>query len=301
MADTRATMATDIDWRYTTKTFKAVGHVFCFRSTDPELGQFLDDLYEPCAVKMEPQTWYSIIQLAPDSSEYTLFMDEERLLRLNRRSWVVRQLTWQINQEVIRRSSDHVLLHAAAAAHNGSAVLLPGAPEAGKTTLVAGLVRAGFDYLTDEAAAIDPRSLLVEPYAKPLSIDPGSWLVLAELAPGGAESAAYLHEGQWHVNPGRIRPDAVSGRAPISMIAFPRFVAGAPARIERLRRSEALAKLLRHTFRFRDCPRRNFDVLARVVDQADCYELTSGDLHEACQLVTQAVDGTSEQSKERGP
>ena len=43
--------------------------------------------------------------------------------------------------------------------------------ESGKTTLTAGLVRAGFDYLSDEAVAFDWDTLDIVPYAKPLSID----------------------------------------------------------------------------------------------------------------------------------
>ena len=55
--------------------------------------------------------------------------------------------------------------------------------ESGKTTLTTGLVRAGFCYLTDEAVSFDWETGVIEPFPKPLSIDPGSWFLFPELEP----------------------------------------------------------------------------------------------------------------------
>jgi len=69
-------------------------------------------------------------------------------------------------------SPAHVLLHAACVARrSGDGVLLVGGPGAGKSTLTAACVGAGFAYLTDDLAAVDPRRGLVVPYAKPLVPD----------------------------------------------------------------------------------------------------------------------------------
>ena len=76
-----------------------------------------------------------------------------------------------------------MLVHAGAVEWDGHAALFPAPMESGKTTLVAGLVRAGARYLSDEAAAIDPETLLVHPFPKSLTIGAGSWEVLADLAP----------------------------------------------------------------------------------------------------------------------
>jgi hypothetical protein len=65
-------------------------------------------------------------------------------------------------------------LHAGAVRHpSGTIVGLPGVSGAGKSTLVGALVRAGWDYLTDEAFGLDP-SLSVVGYPKPLALDPTS-------------------------------------------------------------------------------------------------------------------------------
>lgn len=62
-----------------------------------------------------------------------------------------------------------VFIHAGAVAHHGRVIVLPGTSMAGKTTLVAELVRAGAGYLSDEYAVLDADGL-VHPFARRLSV-----------------------------------------------------------------------------------------------------------------------------------
>jgi hypothetical protein len=68
--------------------------------------------------------------------------------------------------EVSRR---RVFVHAGVVGLGGSAILIPGKSLSGKTTLVAGLVRAGATYYSDEFAVLDSHGR-VHPYAQPLQI-----------------------------------------------------------------------------------------------------------------------------------
>jgi hypothetical protein len=192
-------------------------------------------------------------------------------------------LLWHINAEVVRRSAPHYpLVHAAAAVWNGSAVLLAAAPESGKTTTVAGLVQqAGFDYLTDEAVAIDLRNLLAQPYPKPLSIDRGSWGPLAHLRPAHGDPVT----GQWQVAAGSIRPGAVAAPAPIRFVVEPAYDPNTTTRLEPLPRGAMLVRLADSTFEFQAAPQRNLGVLARIVERADCYRLPISDLDEGVRLI----------------
>ncbi len=58
-------------------------------------------------------------------------------------------------EQLVAACGDRVVLHAAALARGGAALVLTGASGAGKTTLALGLYAAGADYLTEECAAID--------------------------------------------------------------------------------------------------------------------------------------------------
>lgn len=279
------------NWRYTTRTFRALGYSFAVRSTVEELGRLFDRLYEPCAVRgEEPEAWYSIESPEMGGSQLQVSVDGHRLFSSVQTSPLVRRISWDVNYQVIQRSSDFVLLHAAAASRDGVGVLLPAASEAGKTTLVAGLVRSGFAYLTDEAAGIDPATLLIQAYPKPLTIDPGSWEVLADLAPTEPELARGFHRGQWHVSPLSLRSNVVSEPVLGRILVFPRYVQGAQVRCEPLSRSTALVELMRHTFRFEEARQRNIEVLARVIGAARCYSLVGGDLAAACAAIHDLVE-----------
>ena len=62
-----------------------------------------------------------------------------------------------------------VFVHAGVVGWKGRALVLPGKSGAGKTTLVAELIRAGATYYSDEYAVLDERGR-VHPYARPLAV-----------------------------------------------------------------------------------------------------------------------------------
>jgi hypothetical protein len=284
-------------WNYS-RAFDALGYRFQIRSTDERITGFFDDVFESFVTADQPRTQYSIVAGESRGGSRSLYVDDRLVGTFERPSRLVGWVTWHINSQVIAEGTErYVLLHASAAASDGRCVLFPAAPEAGKTTLVAGLVRSGFAYVTDEAAAIDPKTLEIEPYPKPLSIDPGSWGLLDDLAPDDGEG---YHAEQWHVSPTWIRPDAVSGPVPVSLLVFPKFVAGAPTRCVPITRSAGLVEMMSHTFRFHRHGRRNLEVLARTLRSVDCYELVNGDLREACDAIRLLFGGEGSSQEQPG-
>ncbi len=82
------------------------------------------------------------------------------------------RLTWRVNIAGIEsRAGRSLMLHAAGLALPDGSVLGLVAPSGtGKTTAAVVLGRAGYGYVTDETLAIDPDTLAVETFAKPLSV-----------------------------------------------------------------------------------------------------------------------------------
>jgi hypothetical protein len=210
----------------------------------------------------------------------TLSFDGDELLRSASPGQLVSNLLWHVNRQAVAAAeADCLLLHAGAVADgHGRALLLPAPMESGKTTLVAGLLRRGFDYVTDEAVAIEAAGLAVRPYPKPLSVDPGSWPVLAELEP---DVDAALKAGQWQVPPARV---AGPGCRPVAVVS-PRYRAGAASRLEALRPAQAVLLLAENSFNFKADGRRWLPVLAALAAAAPCFRLTVGDLDDAVDLV----------------
>ncbi|MEJ7582719.1 MAG: hypothetical protein WKF43_01285 [Acidimicrobiales bacterium] len=91
-----------------------------------------------------------------------------------------------LRRTLAERSPTLVFVHAGAVAVDGRAVVLPGRSEAGKSSLVAALVGAGAEYLSDEYAPLDGAGL-VHPYPQDirLRID-GSTAVVAPRELGGS-------------------------------------------------------------------------------------------------------------------
>ena len=126
-----------------------------------------------------------------------------------------------------RRGS--LLLHAGACVDShGRAVVVHGGSGAGKTTLTTALAEAGLAYLTDETVCLDPSTLLIEPFPKPLTVKRGSQEVLAHLRPG--VDRVDPHSGNWQVDPDALLAFGAVERplVPIrpAVIVFPDFAAG---------------------------------------------------------------------------
>lgn len=276
---------------YTTRRFSALGHDFAVRTNDEALGRYLDDLFGCLARAGQPSTHYTILDRgAASCKRFELRFGGDLVVQSPVPPRVLEYLLWHVNRQVVACAGDLVPIHAAAAAIDGGALLLAGPAGSGKSTLVAGLVRRGFAYLTDEVAAIDPLSLLVRPFPRPLSIEAGSQGVLADLEPVVDPDAARYLSGTWHVNPHSIRAgDTVSPPAPVRWVMFPRYQRGAPTELVPLGRAEALIALLDNCFDNGSEGARRLITVGQALAEARCWRLVTGDLDEACELVAREL------------
>lgn len=274
-------------WACTTRSFRALDHSFRVRVFDTDVGRFIEEVYGALPTGDAGAPAYSVIDRGPRKSgmrRYAIYWGEERVELTNTLERGLALLMWHVNQQaVLSAVTSRVVLHAAAAERDGVAVLLPGAMEAGKTTTVAGLLRAGFSYVTDEATALDPITLEVMAFHKPLSVDIGSWEVLEDLKPADAD----LGLAQWQVPPRSVGPLAAD--VVPRLIVAPQYTAGAVTELKSISKAEMLVHLAGCTFDFAVQPRRNLDVLGRLVTGAGCHRLTIGDLDSAVRLIEQLV------------
>jgi len=248
------------------------------RADDPVVTRALTELYGPLSCDEPAEHIITFTRTRDDICE--LHLDGARILHTESPAVAFSHLIWELNRQTIEHTTGRTLVHASAAARGGQAVVLVGPMGSGKSTLVAALVQAGFGYVTDEVVAINPETLLVDPYPKPISLGgaggsvPDALAALQTLRPAGLES--YLGD-HWLVAPERVRPGAVADRTMIGAVVVPDYVPHAPARLEPLSRPEAVLTLAEHTFQLGDRPEDHLDALARVVAEASCHRLISGD------------------------
>jgi hypothetical protein len=207
-------------------------------------------------------------------------------------------LQWTINQVAIDEAESMVLLHASGVRLGDRVAVFPAASNSGKSTLAAGMVRAGFGYLTDEAVAIELSTGALHAYPKPLSLDPGSWALFADLEPhipqGVDGHAERFFVNEWHLDPGALDPHAEDADRPpegthIALVAFPTYVAGATTAFAPLSRAEGLLLLLQNSFNMATTQGAGLAVLAAIATSARVVRLTVGDLDAAVELIRTAL------------
>lgn len=275
-----------------TSAYRALGFNFGVRCTDPILVHYLESLFEPFQVSGEPMTWYSFGEFAEAGGPlYVLYCDDVLLDTHREPSQLFSTLLWHVNRRVVADSQDRLLIHASAVTFEDAALIFPAPMEAGKTTLAAGLLRSGFAYCTDETVAIDPESGFIEPFPRALSVDPGSWRVLADMRPTVPPGVERYLANQWQVPPASIRKDAIAGPTRIGFVVTPRYRSGTSTQLELLPRAEAVKELAEHAFNFHRFGASGLRLLARVVRNATCRRLAIGDLDAACELLRELVTG----------
>lgn len=281
-------------WSWRSGNCAAVDHRFEVMSEEPfDLGPLMRPVTTPLRAPADGRALgrYRIVRRRNEAVPYALYYDYSRLLLSRTPEAVLRFLSWHVNRQAIDHSSvRHVVLHAAAATRAGITLILPGDQERGKTTTVAGLLREGYDYVTDEAVAINPRTLCITPFPKALSLDDGSWPLFPECRP----VTAPFETRQW-----QVPAESLGSRSlrcvvrPPRIIVFPHFVAGSATRSLTLSKSEAVRELAQATFHFEDQPARNLHTLGALVRSATAARLRIGSLDEAVlaieRLVSQAL------------
>lgn len=157
-----------------------------------------------------------------------------------------------------------VFVHAGAVAWHGRAIVIPGRTLAGKSTLVAALVRAGATYYSDEYTIIGPDGL-VRPYARPLSIRPD--------ASGPARRTPVSDIG------GHTGTDPV----PLELVAHLRYDPAAGWAVEELTRGRTALALLDNTVPARTRPTEVMDHLQAATAGVRGLSGTRGDAAEAAE------------------
>ena len=271
------------------RTYDVLSFRFGVRSRVPDVGQVLDRLLAPfpAADTARRRTTYSFVLSARGRQRFALHRGRECIRRSHSAALLVEYLLWETNARAIASEGEHVAVHAAAASRDGRAVLLAAPPDGGKTTTVAGLVRAGFDYLTDEAALIDLDSLELHPYPRPLALERRSAEAVFGTVPARLER---WHGAALHVSPHDLREGSIGRPCRVGAVIFPRYERNGSTRLSPVARPEALQALVRNSFNLAAWGSRGFEALAEVTRRAECYTLTIGDLRTALDAVRSLFD-----------
>jgi hypothetical protein len=208
--------------------------------------------------------------------------------RLSEMAPIVKAALWQ---SAINAHDFLFYIHAGVVGTGPGCVLLPGAAGSGKSSLTAALVHRGFRYFSDEVALIEPTTFHVSPMPLAMCIKSTGWDLMARYYPGILSLPVHVRSDDKVLR--YIPPPADSVEQipmPVSHIIFPRYEEAAPTRIERVKRSEALGRLMNECLALRKrLDQKNVRQLVRWITGVECYELTFSSLEAAAQLVAEAM------------
>ena len=164
-------------------SFTAYGRSFGVRLNTSEVPEAVTAALPPgWAPRSSPEVDFLLsLRLAGDSRpgvrEFNLLYVGPRLAaRSHDRALVTGLMEQEIQGLLAAHAPDRVFVHAGVVGWRSLAVVLPGRSMAGKSTLVAALLRAGATYYSDEFAVLDEEGR-VHPYARRLALR----------TPGGAD------------------------------------------------------------------------------------------------------------------
>ena len=193
-----------------------------------------------------------------------------------------------LNFAAIEAAAGALLLHAGGVAHpDGGSVVFCGPSGSGKSTLTTVMAGRGYAYVTDETVCLDPLTLRISPYRKPVAVKAGSFEVLQHLGPPpGSVAAACSSEHLWLVSPTELG-GAELPEAPLvpRLIILPTFLAGASLALDRLDEGEAAFALGGNSSQGLHRVGQPLQALARLVRRAPTYRMVHGDVHAAADAV----------------
>ncbi len=214
---------------------------------------------------------YSIVcddEGPPESAaSFHLYKDNQQLFRSTNKQDLLDRLESDVALHVADTTQRRVFVHAGVVGWGSNAILIPGKSFAGKTALVAALVRAGATYYSDEFAVLDQRGL-VHPYARPLQMRE--------------------HGGSRQIKRSVEEIGGVAGKVPlpIGLVVLSRFKSGAKWRPRHISAGQALLGILDNTVSARRGPAVALKTLKQVVTRSFAVKGSRGEAQEVVDWIS---------------
>jgi hypothetical protein len=185
----------------------------------------------------------------------------------------VLMLDTELRLFIARKAPGLIFVHAGVVAHNGRALVIPGLSFAGKTSLVAALVREGAHYYSDEFAVLDVDGL-VHPYAKPLSIRDHNRI-------------QFEHDVE------TLGGVAGEGALPVGLVAVTTYKPGAVWQPKQLSAGEGAIAVLANTVPARERPQEALHAIKHALEGAVVLESDRGEAEELAPILLAELEKTT--------
>ena len=283
------------------RTYSVAKHVVFFETDVGGLGNFFDELFAafrhdlalPCR-RVTTTVRYGIYE-HPDGVSLRIGAD---LYQTRHLEHAVDKMLRKISYSAITSVRECLVIHAGVVCRRNECLILPAASGSGKTTLTAALVRAGWGYMSDEAAFLDLRTGLVYPFPRPLGLSAASIRRLAldlDTFDGGLD---WEEGAERFVAPDRLRPGCSGGATPLRMMITPAYEPGANSRVEPIRRAEGMLAAIANSMNLESFGKSGFSELAALVRGVKSYGIRVDDLDAAVEEIQRVFEQRTADSED---
>jgi HprK-related kinase A len=214
----------------------------------------------------------------------SFFLDDQRPFGSLQIPHAYAFLEWGMNWCISVCANEYLKLHSAVIARDGIAMIMPGLPGAGKSTLCAALGLSGWRVLSDEHAMIHLGTANVEPLYRPVSLKNDSIDVIRSRYPDAVMGPVTddTHKGiVAHLKADLDPTSHDPGPVPARLMVFPEYRQGEKTLLRERTRAECFMFAAHHSFNYSILSDTGFDTMTALMDAVQCYELKYSNLDEA--------------------
>lgn len=210
---------------------------------------------------------------------------------------------WGLNWCIATSAHRYLMLHAGTVAFGDRAMILPGLPGSGKSTLSAALHLRGARLFSDEFGLVRPETGDVLPMPRGIPLKNSSIEAILGFDPAAPLGPTYPKTRKGRVR--HLRSDhssQVRQHEPAwpRWLVFPRYDANLGETLRPLEKVDAFRLLAGNSFNYRLLGETAFRAVAQIVHAVDCYTFTFSRLDRATQMLEaltrdEAVQGSVRQ------
>ena len=220
----------------------------------------------------------------------TLYLDQEPLLQAVHDNQVVPKVKSLIWSTAVQQHDYLLNIHGGVVGDGHHCLIFPAAPGSGKSTLTAGMARAGYEYFSDEVALLESPSFEIRPVPLGLCVKNTGWGVIARLFPALNDMEAHLRGDNKTVKylpPTSMRRALPERTYPAAGLIFPVYSPDADrTTVSALSRMEALQLLFDQCLSIpNELVAEDIEAVVRWVQETPCHRLEHHSLEGAISAI----------------